>query len=398
LRIGSPILSRLFEWQLPAALLVFLPTAGLVAGPAYAPLVFAVGGAQFIHRALASKRLPPFDASLLTLAILFAGLCWISAAWSIVPERSLVGGLQVTGILLGALVFLTQPALSEQATAKAMRAMALSTLAGAAILAFDASAGYPIQRFLSGDAPNAATKYNRGVAYAVLILWPVLGRLWRERAWRFVLPLVLGLALAVVIDTSLTAKIAALAAVAALLVSSLAPRLLNWTLAAGTTFFAAAAPFLLRLLSDYRDALFPYLKQSGQVRLEIWNYMTARVLERPILGWGFWSAGSVPIRAREFAGYVWVHRAAPYPHDQWLQLWVETGLFGAAFAIALILLALKRARELPAAFHPFAAAAFAAAVTISLANFDLATDSWWAALAVCAYLFKTVASAQRGGS
>lgn len=396
--IASARLSRLFETQLPAALIVLLPVAGLVAGPAYAPLVFTAGGVAFLARAVAARRVPRFDPSLFALAVLFAALCWSSALWSIVPERSLVGALQVTVIFFGALVFLAQPALRAEVTTAMMRAMALAFLAGGAILAFDASTGYPIQRFLSGDEPNTATKYNRGVAYAVLIAWPVLGRLWRGRDWRFLVALVLGLGLAVVLDASLTAKIAALAAIAVFVLSWLAPRLVNWALAAGTALFAAAAPLLLRLASDYRAALFPYLKQSGQVRLEIWNYITARVLEHPLLGWGFWSAPSLPIRARELAAYVWVHKAAPYPHDQWLQLWAEVGLLGAAFAIALILVVLRRARRLPPSFQPFAAAAFAAAVTVSLADFDLATDSWWAALAACAFLFRTAVAAERAAA
>ncbi len=374
-----------------------LPFAGVVAGPAYAPLVFGVAAAQVVYRALARRRLPQFDASSLILAALFAGLCFASAAWSVVPGHTLAGAAQVTAVFLGALIFLAQPALSEKTTTKVMRAMALAYLAGALILAFDASIGYPIQHFLSGDAPNAATKYNRGVAYAVLIAWPVLGRLWRDRDWRFALPLVLGMSLSAAIGWSLTAKIAALSAVAALLAASFAPRIVNWALAAGTAVFAAAVPFLLRAASDYRDWLFPYLKQSGQVRLELWNYMTARVFERPILGWGFWSAAFLPIRPRELASYTWVHTAGLYPHNQWLQLWVETGILGAVLAIVFVLLALKRARGLALPLQPFACAAFAAAVTVSLADFDLATDSWWAALAVCAYLFKTAAHADRSG-
>jgi O-antigen ligase len=392
--------SRVFEGALLAALLAILPIAVVIAAPALAPLAFGLAAAQFLYRAATERRVPRFDAAWLSLALLFAGWCWASALWSIVPDRTLRGALQMTGILIGALAVLALPVLPDEAARKVMRAMAVAFLAAAALIAFDTAEGYPLQRFLSNDAANAATKYNRGVAYAVLIAWPVLGSLWRDRAWGFLALLVVGLAAAVFLSLSLTAKIAAVAAVAALLASALAPRIAEPAIAAGTALFVAFSPVLLRAASNARDLLIPYLKQSGEARLEIWNYMTARALERPALGWGLWSAGELPIRPRELAGYAWVHAPGLYPHDQWLQLWVETGALGAGMGIACILLALKRARELPAELRPFAFAAFAAAMTISLADFDLATDSWWAALAVCAYLFKTAASAAptgRGG-
>jgi len=57
-------------------------------------------------------------------------------------------------------------------------------------------------------------------------------------------------------------------------------------------------------------------------------------------------------------------------------------------ALALALLALARIRRsLTPEVQPFGHAAFASALTISLANFEITTDSWWAALVASAYLF-----------
>ncbi len=390
----SHIPARILEKELPALLLALLPLVGVLAAPALAPLVFSLAAAQFLYRALIERRAPRLDRSFLALALLFAFLSLASAAWSIVPARSLAGAFQITGIFAGALIFLGQPALPQKTGRRVMRAMALAYVAAALILAFDWSAGFPIEGFLSGDAPNAAAKYNRGVAYAVLFAWPVAGLLWRERAWRTLLPLLFALLAALLITLSLTAKLAALAALAAFAAAAAAPRVTGAVLAGGSALFAAFAPFLLRLVSSYRDLLAPYVKHSGVVRLEIWNYMTARVFQRPFLGWGFWSAAFLPISRRELESAGWSHAPGFYPHDQWLQIWVETGVFGAFLALVCTLLALKRARGLSLSLRPFAYASFAAAMTISLADFDLATDSWWAALAVCAYLFKIASAAE----
>jgi len=58
-----------------------------------------------------------------------------------------------------------------------------------------------------------------------------------------------------------------------------------------------------------------------------------------------------------------------------------------AIAIVFTLLVLRRIRSMPPSQRPYAYAAFAAAMTISCINFELTTDSWWAALAACGALF-----------
>jgi exopolysaccharide production protein ExoQ len=398
-RAAETTRSRVFEVFLPSAILVLLPVAGLLAGPLYAPLVFGLGAVEFVYVAVDARRVPPLDWRWLALGALFAGLCWTSAAWSIVPERTLHGALQLTAVLLAAVVALASPPLPGSDADRLMRAIAVAFLAGGVLIAADTAAGFALQRLLTGGAANAPTKYNRGVDYAVLIAWPVLGSLFAQRAWRSLAAFALGLALMLAATVSLTARIAALAGAAVLLLSWLVPRATARALAAGTMLVGATAPFLLRVASEHRQALAPYLKQSGQVRLEIWNYMTARVLERPLFGWGFWSADAVPIRARELESYLWVGPGGIYPHNQWLELWLETGVAGAALGVAFALLVLRRVRGLPTGLRPCACAAFAAAAAVSFADYDLATDSWWAALAATAVLFRMAAAAmasQRG--
>jgi hypothetical protein len=68
-------------------------------------------------------------------------------------------------------------------------------------------------------------------------------------------------------------------------------------------------------------------------------------------------------------------------------LWVETGVFGVAIGLAFVLLVLWRVWKLPRAHRPFALACCASVFIIALASFDLATDSWWAALAATGLLF-----------
>jgi O-antigen ligase len=121
--------------------------------------------------------------------------------------------------------------------------------------------------------------------------------------------------------------------------------------------------------------------------LEIWDYMTARVLERPLLGWGLLSAKSLPIHPDELAHYVYVRPAGIYPHNQFLELWVELGALGAVLGVVFAVLVLWRVRRLPAGIRPFAYAAFASAMTVASVDYEIVTDSWWCALAASAVLF-----------
>jgi exopolysaccharide production protein ExoQ len=389
------MMARFFDEWLPACVLVLLPVFGTMAGPAYAPIVFALGVARFLHRWTFERHAPRLDPAWSAVAAAVVGLCWLSWAWSMAPERTLHGAAQVTVVLFAGLVVLAQAPLTPAAAPRLTAAMAIAFLAGGVVLALDATAGWPLQRWLSGGAANADAKYNRGVAYALLLAWPLLGRLWCERARGFALCLLLGLGLMLGFGVGLTPRLAAAASFAVFALALLLPRRIGPLLMLASAAFAATAPLLLRALSQARAILAPHLKQSGEARLEIWNYMTARVLERPWLGHGFWSANWLRPTPAELRGYAWVTMQGVYPHDQWLQAWVELGALGAALAIAASLLALTRARRLAAQLQPFAYAAFAAVVTLSLADFDLATDSWWAAIALCAWLFRAAPAGER---
>jgi O-antigen ligase len=99
-----------------------------------------------------------------------------------------------------------------------------------------------------------------------------------------------------------------------------------------------------------------------------------------LLGWGIGDANTIP--------NAYLHNGhGVYPHNQWLELWVEIGAIGAIIGLALALLTLRRIGRLAPPIRPYALAAFAAAVVISCVNFEVTTDSWWAALAASAWLF-----------
>ncbi|MEI7605780.1 MAG: O-antigen ligase family protein [Rhodospirillaceae bacterium] len=365
--------------------LLALPVIGLLAGPLFAALVFGLGGASALL-AGPIQRLRP-DRPLATLAFGFAALSWLSTLWSIVPGHSAAAAAQLSLILTAALIVLAMPRPDPGFRVIVIRWLPRAMAFGIALLCIDTIFGYPLQGMMGHDG----TKYNRGLNYLVLIVWPLLAALAVERRWLSVLVITALMTTAITVGVSTTGTLALATGgatlVLALLLRSLAPAALFALVAT----VVVTLPVLLRTIATARQSLWPYIKASGFHRLEIWDYMTARVFEHPWLGWGLLSAKFVPIRPEELATYHYANDSGIYPHNQWLELWLETGALGAALGLAFLGLLLWRIRStLSVKSQPFALAACGSALVISSFNFEITTDSWWAALTVTALLFKVL--------
>ncbi len=368
-------------------MLLALPVLGLVSGPLYAPLVFGPGCALALAAALRTGRFPAVDRPLAALALAFATLSWVGTVWSIVPAHTAAAAGQITLILTAALAVLALPPPEAAVCRAVLRPLPWAIALGVGVLCLDRAAHHNWDSWFHADI----TKYSRGLDYLVLLAWPLLAHAVAERDQRRALALGLLMAVAVSVGVSTTGNLALVAGAGVLILAALLPAAAPAALFGLLAALVATLPFILRAFAGYREALAPYLKSSGFHRLEIWDYMSARILEQPLLGWGLLSAKSVPIRPEELAAYHYVDASGIYPHNQWLELWLETGAAGAALALGFVALVLWRIRRtLPAGMQPFAYAACGSALTISWLNFEITTDSWWAALTASALLFKLV--------
>jgi len=372
----------------PLLLLVFwsIPVVGLVAGGSYAALIFGLAGVRLLWLAAVDRSRLLLDLPPLLLAAAFALLCWASWSWSFAPARTATAALQVSAILVGAVATLAACRVPAEAVAPLMRGMQTALLVGAAIVLADRLAGFALQGLLTSGALNAPTKYNRGIDYLMVLVWPLLGYAAVRREWRRVAAGAAAVAVIVVAGQSSTSVAAGALALATLGASFVAARAVGLALRLAVALLGFCLPFLLHLLTGERTRLAAAAKRSFVHRLEIWDYMTSRALERPLAGWGFGTAKAVPIRPDELAAYRYVSPGGEYPHNQWLEAWVGLGALGAVLLALFCLLVLRRIGRLEPAIRPFAYAAFAAGLATSLADFELITDSWWAALAAGAVL------------
>jgi O-antigen ligase len=120
------------------------------------------------------------------------------------------------------------------------------------------------------------------------------------------------------------------------------------------------------------------LPASWDARLTIWTFTDARILERPLLGWGLDASRS------------WPHIIPLHPHNAALQFWLELGGVGAVIAAGLLFFLfwlIARATE-GKAYMAVASATLAAYLTIGALSFGV-WQEWWlgiGAVAFCACL------------
>ncbi len=380
------------EWRaaLAAAVYALLASAGIFAAGANAAL--AIGLAIVLLAAgLIERRPPAVDPALGAIAVSFLLLVWASTLWSIDPARTVRGALQMTGLLAAALVLIGSRAPLLRASDMIPRVALLASILGAALAALDFLAGHPIMRHVVAHPDltgSLDTKFDRGLSYQCVLVWPLLAFGWARGMRGWALASVLALVLALALSRDDTGRLAFAVGLAVLIGAALLPRIVAAALAA----IVACALSMPALVAAFAQRLIPAadsIKHSLAHRLEIWDYMAARASERPFGGWGWWSAQDLPIRPDELARYRYVTAAgSPHPHNNWLQLWVEIGAGGALLGAILALVLLNRALRLEAGPRPFALACFAATMVLSLASYDLGTDSWWGALAATGLLWR----------
>jgi len=372
------------------AALAWLGAGGTFVGAGDAATAFGLAGILVIL-GLLRRDWPVPDRALVTLAALFVALVWISSFWTVDAGRTTRGALQITAIFVGSLVLLGQAQYLRDGSDWIFRAAMVGAMAGAALAVIDFLSGFPIMRHLVPHTDNmhaVAVKMDRGLAYLALLAWPLVAYSWTARLKRWTGALVALVIAAVGISYGTTAQLSILVGIVALAIATIAPAVIAMGLAIVSAAAALLTPFLALEFGPSLLPLAARIKPSAVHRLEIWDYMSRRALERPLTGWGWWTAHVLPIRPDELARYHYVTPSgSPHPHGNWVQLWVETGIVGVTLGLAFALLIIWRAWRLPKPIQPFALACCSSVFIIALASFDLATDSWWAILAVIGVLF-----------
>jgi exopolysaccharide production protein ExoQ len=84
-------------------------------------------------------------------------------------------------------------------------------------------------------------------------------------------------------------------------------------------------------------------------RLEIWNFISSKIMEKPLLGHGVEATRNMKSETQMPVNKT---HAVLHPHNAYLQIWVELGVAGAALAATFALFVLYRISRVEAALQP----------------------------------------------
>jgi exopolysaccharide production protein ExoQ len=321
-------------------------------------------------------------------AIAGLALLWMAASigWAVVPGGAARAWGAILLSTLGGLALAARARLLTDAErARIGRALVAGSAVALVLLTLEALARLlglaTTPQHLVLDALGMrfnASRLNRGLTVTALAVWLAAGVIAQRRGWRGAWILPAWMLLLVPAFESFAATLAMVAGVAAALLVALHRRAARALMLAGIALGFAAMP-LLPHWAPFQTH-FADRARDGSVwhRAEIWSFVSGRIAERPLLGWGLDSARDMP------GGKDLITPGAEklplHPHNGMLQLWLELGALGAACGAALALLAAWRVTDpaRAAAARIAEAGALAAALAIFATAYGV-WQAWWIA-------------------
>ena len=372
------------------AIYVVAVTVGAFAGGLWSLL--GIGGALLTFAILwrVRRQAPRLDRTLTLFIVASLGVVAILNLRSSSPAVSWHMLLQQATIMLPLMLWFSPEVIENVDCPKFFPYVAIAGFVGASALGAEFFLGTPLLHLVKGAAVSI-TQYNRGASYLCVMAMPLIAYLWIRGSARWLLVVFIVILLAPFSMTeSRATKAAFLLGLAVSGVALVFPRFVKWSLVA-TLFALLAVPFgvtsVYRFHHDWLDRLPP----SWYDRVEIWDYMSYRIFDRPWLGWGMGTSRLLPFADPDGATYHYVVKNAGHPHDAILHLWVELGIPGLMLGFTFALLMLHKASAFPKAIAPFAFGAWTAALAVSLVAYNFWDDSLFSLFALTALAFKLLA-------
>lgn len=334
-----------------------------------------------LSHAFAVKARPKPDPALLFFCLFLPLLALASALWSPWPggviEKSLKA-MMIWGSGLG--LYLLSGSIPAPQAARVQKCFPAAVGAAMLLVMEELLLNHPLHRLLRGiplDAHVIPSVVNHGAVVLSLLFWPFLYL--KMRTDNFALGVCVGLsffAFLVLFGKSETAMAAMAAGAVVFAAEKRFPALVHALLAAGVPLLILAAPWVFRWGFEHVAPLLEgWEGASAGARFDIWNAVSDYALCNPAYGFGMEATRHIQDFA--FAGLYDKRDFVLHPHNNILQLWIEFGVLGAAWAAAFALFLLRRIRLLPPLERAAVTACFAAAFTIALVGYGL-WQSWWA--------------------
>ena len=375
---------------LSSIVIFLLPSLGLVFGQYFTTLkimLLLIWLVAILRERLFQMR--EFDRLLLTLILLFTLWSAIGAIGNDDAKLVLRNIAQAAAIFLGGwlLIGLARllPLTHLPPSSTLVRLVTLGIVIAVLILVIDRALEFPLRLLLGRD--NHPSQYNRGIAHVTILMMPVLAYTAERRLWLNFGIIATASLLAITVGSNSTATLAAMFAVIAMILAYYFPLAIKIAFQSLLTLLFLSTPWLIEWVSNLHQKFSGILKNSAVHRLEIWNYMSARIYSHPWLGWGLGTAKDINVTELERSRYLYAGSEPNYPHNQLLQIWVETGLGGALLFLTLMHLVILSISRQKGWYRIFGYGTFTMALVTAMANYKITTDSWWDCLAVTVAFF-----------
>lgn len=340
----------------------------------------------------------PWGAAWLAAAILiWAGL---SAMWSLDPGNSLKKFGDLVLVAGGALLlFGTARHLTPRDGQVIGLALTLGVILALLAQWSERATGGALVQLFHADTAGPLSPLVRGISIAAVLVWAAVIYLYRTGSPR--LALTLGLAALATFWIAEGTAAAVSISIGAILCTgffALPRKAVSWL-----AVIAAIWVLLVPLAMKGAVAVIPLEKFQGRSemlsayhRLQIWNFASDKILERPVLGFGLRAARKVPGGEQTFTFNrpgrpVELPVFAMHPHNGPLEWWLELGLPGAAFGAVVVFLLFRWARRVRDRWtRALVLGQLVTAFGILNLSFGVWQIWWLTALVLMAYLTVTV--------
>lgn len=349
----------------------------------YIPLSMAIVlpvGAVLLLTCRRINGLSPFRFDWPVVVVLtgFLIVAALSVLWSHSPALSLDKLSRTTMAMIAGLVFITALKGLDGEVANRVSSCFLAGMGIALVLIIaERLTGGLMLRIEADQTQNMfINQFNRPLAILSILIWPAVVILAQQRrVWGIG---AIALFVCILLAFSSGAAAAAIGAGAVVFTAVyIFPRMGAIVVGIGLAAGILLAPAI--------DSQMPAPKQifesidlprSAYHRLLIWEFATARIDERPILGWGLNTSRAIPGGQKNLDVS---EKALPlHPHNAALQWRLELGILGSLFGAALFLVSTEMARRYAAGRVARAGAVAAIVSTSAIAMLSFgAWQTWW---------------------
>lgn len=377
------------DYVLPACALLVLPVAII------APLMTTWLAILAALACLPHLRVGEFASR--PTYLLFAGaagflIVWgaASAFWSVTPDHSLRKAGELAGFTIGGMALLLG---ARRVSAAGRDRIAMAVLIGLLItlitIAFEKISQGALGNFIAGPSEgrlSTLSHLNRAASLLAIFSWITVALLWRRLPIAAIAALI-AVTFGVLMLLDPSTPVLAFAIAGMMFVSArLWPGASGIALAAIVFVLFLGAPFaesISNAVSTLLDSV-GITESTIRHRLDIWAFVSERIADRPLTGWGLDSSRAIPggdaVIAND-AGEIpnlLATKLPLHPHNATLQFWVELGLPGALIApliVSLAILAAARAAN-DVAVRGALLAAIAAALVVGQMSYGI-WQGWW---------------------